>query len=614
MRQYSTGTWGIGLIFAAGLAVAFHFLSNMNEDFRLFIDEGLGTHLRTSQLFVAYNFLFSFILTFRSSQAYARWWEGSTLLLQARGEWFNSYSSLIAFCTTDMDKWREVKSFQKILATLMSMLFCSALSSVAQDDIEFAVRQHVELEEESAQLLRECPDKCEVMVHWIQRLIVANMQSGVLPIPPPVMSRVFQELSRGMVNINNARKISDFLLPYPYAQLTGAMLLLNTVLTPMVVGVFLKDWVSSALVSSLSIFAFACINCIAAEIECPFGADENDLPMRAMQDVFNRSLSALLDHRTQRVPANQELLTATFDDMDMEGTISYHLRRIGSVMGPQPRRRYRTSTGDAAQLQCRSHHGIRISSRSNESTTSDGIGRDSDLLAAAGDADVFVRGTSAWSENPAIGTPIESRSHSKHREGPSPTTISENHGNAGGSKLDMGRHECSTGELNIDMAALTTGFTANPSPPNMRDGKRVDGSCSSAMALVEPEARSRRCLQPEPPQPTIGPSPDAAPASAAWGSTGESPAMNFDYPQEAEVFVAPAVDNASDPECNPPRPTPAGEIITNGHVSLRLTKQGPPMVGTPHGQVALADLSSNALCMNLISTEGVGSVHARVAI
>ena len=34
---------------------------------------------------------------FRSRIAYNRWWEGGTLLQQTRGEWFNGYSSLIAW-------------------------------------------------------------------------------------------------------------------------------------------------------------------------------------------------------------------------------------------------------------------------------------------------------------------------------------------------------------------------------------------------------------------------------------------------------------------------------------------------------------------------------------
>ena len=79
------------------------------------------------------------------------------------------------------------------------------------------------------------------------------MADGILPVPPPVISRVFQaqvkkrhlrtrhcslhtsayciqkwlcearrerlqEMSRGIVNLQNARKIADFPFPFPYHQ------------------------------------------------------------------------------------------------------------------------------------------------------------------------------------------------------------------------------------------------------------------------------------------------------------------------------------------------------------------------------------------------------------
>jgi len=365
MRYYDNGEWGIAFIFslrgsvfpkafawaapAAAMAVGFHFLLHMDPDFRQRIDDSLGPQLRTSQIFVAYNFLLTFVLTFRSTQAYGRWWEGGTLLLQARGEWFNCYSSLVAFRTADTKRWKEVKCFQKVLATLMSMLFCSALHSVAQDEIKFEVAAHVELLPGSADRLRECPDKCEVLVNWIQRLVVTNMEAGILPVPPPVMTRVFQELSRGMVNINNARKISDFLLPFPYAQLITCMLLLNLFLTPLIFGVFLTEWYSAGLLSFISIFAFSALNCIATEIECPFGRDANDLPMRQMQLGFNASISQLLDAQTQTLPVDMKELMLDEALVAKEDSLN-NFRRWQSVMGETRRRRYRNSTLNTANF------------------------------------------------------------------------------------------------------------------------------------------------------------------------------------------------------------------------------------------------------------------------
>lgn len=264
-------------------------------------------NLHTTQMWQGYNFLIAFMLTFRTTQAYARWWEGGTLLQQARGEWFNAYSSLIAFCTREGHRKEEVIGFQRLLATLVSMLHCASLQQISQmDRTRYDVLELYDLADDSVKFLQGSVDKVEVLVLWIQKLIVINMDSGVLPIAPPVISRVFQELSRGVVNVNNVRKISEFLFPFPYAQMMTVMLLLHVGISPVLNGVLLEKRYWSGFASFISIFAFWSLNYVAAEIECPFGDDANDLPMHAMQRYMNRTLAQLLDDRAQTLPECSE--------------------------------------------------------------------------------------------------------------------------------------------------------------------------------------------------------------------------------------------------------------------------------------------------------------------
>merc|ERR1719221_2215102 len=100
------------------------------------------------------------------------------------------------------------------------MLFCSALQQIAMmEDDCFEIIDNDGMDELKLMYLHNSHDRCEVLLQWIQRLIVDNMGKSVLPIPPPVISRVFQELSRGIVNLNNAQKIKQFPFPFPYAQM-----------------------------------------------------------------------------------------------------------------------------------------------------------------------------------------------------------------------------------------------------------------------------------------------------------------------------------------------------------------------------------------------------------
>merc|ERR1711939_861317 len=86
----------------------------------------------------------------------------------------------------------------------------------------------------SLQFLNSAPDKVEIILQWIQRSMVIQVGHGVLPVAPPILSRAFQEVSRGIVNLQNARKIADFPYPYPLAQVSMILQLVHWACTPIV--------------------------------------------------------------------------------------------------------------------------------------------------------------------------------------------------------------------------------------------------------------------------------------------------------------------------------------------------------------------------------------------
>mmetsp|Transcript_63968 Transcript_63968/g.181673 ORF Transcript_63968/g.181673 Transcript_63968/m.181673 type:complete len:573 (+) Transcript_63968:190-1908(+) len=264
----------------------------------------------SAQVVGGYSAVLGFLVFFRAQKAYSRWWEGGTLLQQLRGEWFNAYSSLLAFSSSDADKREQVEKFEHLLVRLMSMLYCSALQQVSSPKccgglggMSFEVIDFDGMDKESLQFLECCSDKCEVVLQWIQRLIVENINNGVLPIAPPILSRVFQEFSRGIVNLNNARKIAEFPFPFPLVQLITVLLVIQTVLIPSVCISALVSPVWAGLVTFLILFCFWCVHYTAEEMEMPFGNNDNDLPLEDMQADMNQSLKTLLERRAQLPPA-----------------------------------------------------------------------------------------------------------------------------------------------------------------------------------------------------------------------------------------------------------------------------------------------------------------------
>mmetsp|Transcript_112983 Transcript_112983/g.243392 ORF Transcript_112983/g.243392 Transcript_112983/m.243392 type:complete len:485 (-) Transcript_112983:46-1500(-) len=259
--------------------------------------EGVG------ELWSGYTFILGFLLVFRNNQAYSRFWEGATLIQQVRGEWFNAVSSLIAFCSKRPEKREEVEVFQHLLVRLMSMLYCAALQQVAVlDDNNFDIIDNEGMDTDSLLFLAESNDRCEIILQWIQRLVVDAQESGVISVAPPILSRSFQELSRGIVNLNNVRKIKEIPFPFPYAQASTVMLLVHWIITPIFASQYIASWWSAAIVSLVVSCAFWAISYIAQEIEQPFGEDPNDLPMAEMQSDMNRSLRVLLQPLAQHPP------------------------------------------------------------------------------------------------------------------------------------------------------------------------------------------------------------------------------------------------------------------------------------------------------------------------
>jgi len=315
MIPYEFGTWGIGFIFQLRGSVFPKALfwsvpsALLAATVRYHVSRyNLGSHPEASMsgainLWGTFTGMVGFLLVFRTQIAYSRFWEGGTILQQVRGVWFNATSNLIAFCSSSIEKEGDVAKFQHLLVRLMSLLYCTALQQVASvDDGQFEVLDYSEIDEASLRFLSSARDRCEVVMQWIQRLIVNNIKNEVIPIAPPIASRVFQELSNGIVDVQNAKKIREFPFPFPYAQIITAFLLLNSLFTPIIAALVVESYAVSTTIAFVITFAFWSLNYIAAELELPFGDDPNDLPISMLQENFNESLSLLLNPAVNTPP------------------------------------------------------------------------------------------------------------------------------------------------------------------------------------------------------------------------------------------------------------------------------------------------------------------------
>eukprot|EP00930_Biecheleria_cincta_P000031 TRINITY_DN10006_c0_g1_i1.p1 TRINITY_DN10006_c0_g1~~TRINITY_DN10006_c0_g1_i1.p1 ORF type:complete len:576 (-),score=113.74 TRINITY_DN10006_c0_g1_i1:124-1851(-) len=268
-----------------------------------------------------------FALGFRTDKAYSRFWEGTTLLHQMRGEWFDAASCLFAFSKLAMNnKRKEVMQFRHALGRLMSLCHGRALDLLRAPDEEAGNSNN---SEEGSQMIEYMDlggldqkvlrylmhskkgipgtrsltfNNVEVLIHMMQTLIVDAQSIGAIPIPPPILSRVFQTLSRGQVNLMNCSKIKTTYFPFPYAQLIAFMIQVLFFMTPVVMSGVLEHYHWGFICTFMPMFCISGMNCAAAELEMPFGDDSNDLPLQKMQDEMNSSMLMLIRDEADLLP------------------------------------------------------------------------------------------------------------------------------------------------------------------------------------------------------------------------------------------------------------------------------------------------------------------------
>ncbi|CAE8616260.1 unnamed protein product [Polarella glacialis] len=263
--------------------------------------KGMGLDaLTASQCWSGSSAILVFLLGFRARQGLARFWEGTGLLHQMRGEWFDTVSNCVTFTiSAKQSKPEQVMNFRHALVRLMSLAHARALEEISGNSVELHVIDIMGLDVATLTHIKDCTEihkfnKVEVCVHMVQSLIIVARDEGILKVPPPILSRVFQTISRGFVNLLNTKKITDTKFPYPFAQTITFFLLVHSLLTPLVLAAVIPNNWMCTIVTFVTVTGLFALDFISVELENPFGTDANDLPLTHFQEEMNSCLLMLL--------------------------------------------------------------------------------------------------------------------------------------------------------------------------------------------------------------------------------------------------------------------------------------------------------------------------------
>lgn len=144
--------------------------------------------------------------------------------------------------------------------------------------------------DELKRVLETASDRCNVVMYWLIHDLASA--SCDMDIAPPIQSRMYQELSNGMLGLNQASKIADVPFPFPFAQILTLLMICFALFMPVYIVCFTQSLIVGPIMSFLLFQGIWGLNELAKELETPFGTDINHIPL---EDFHQRFVDACQD-------------------------------------------------------------------------------------------------------------------------------------------------------------------------------------------------------------------------------------------------------------------------------------------------------------------------------
>ena len=133
--------------------------------------------------------------------------------------------------------------------------------------------------------------KVSLCTMWIQEFISREYLAGSTgQVAPPIISRLYQIISDGMVGYNQARKVGHIGFPFPHAQSTSFFVAAVTVVFPVLYGSYVASLGFACFLNFSTVLCFIGLHEVARELEDPFQNIPNDLPLTTFQAQINEAL------------------------------------------------------------------------------------------------------------------------------------------------------------------------------------------------------------------------------------------------------------------------------------------------------------------------------------
>lgn len=152
------------------------------------------------------------------------------------------------------------------------------------------------------QLLEIATDKVNTIYLWITQGIIEEVRAKTLDTAPPIVSRVFQELSNGKLGFAQAHRVAMVPFPFPFAQMISVLMVITLAVMPLYIELFTQNPIMSPLLCFVCPLCYMGLNRVAVELEEPFGTDWNDVDIEIRHHEFLLQLADII--RMDTLPPN----------------------------------------------------------------------------------------------------------------------------------------------------------------------------------------------------------------------------------------------------------------------------------------------------------------------
>jgi len=201
-----------------------------------------------------------------------------------------------------------VAEFRQTILALTSLLTAVCLSEMASLDGFSDKLANVEIlgwddfDEETRLAVQNTDMKVELIYFWWQSYTSSAANEGILDVPPPIVSRVYAMIGRGLDSFEQAAQLTRIAMPVPYAQTTQWLLAIHCLITPLSVLVWTEEPMTAFLLTFILVFIAWALYFISIVLEHPFGDDDADIDVCRLQRHANASLLMLRSEEATHPP------------------------------------------------------------------------------------------------------------------------------------------------------------------------------------------------------------------------------------------------------------------------------------------------------------------------